>query len=151
MEVKEAIERAKNSKDVKKLKNYFICSCFACINDSKKEITEWTLLFYNPEKKVVLDCFVNDKFVTLGEETPPMSEIKKPSLDGLKVTAEDALGTVLKNFKKSTINVLITLHKNPLVWTINMITKDMMATTFDVDASTGKVLREEETSLIRKL
>lgn len=150
MEVNEAIEKASNNEDVKKLQNYFLCSCFACVKDKNDKITEWTLLFYNPDKNVVVDCFVNSKFVTIGEETPPLTEIEKPDFDEAKVNVGDAISAV-KNFKKNTINVLITLHKSPLIWTINMITPDMMATTFDIDAKTGKILREEETSLIRRL
>ena len=94
---------------------------------------------------------MNDKFVTIGEETPPLAEIEKPDFNGLNVQAEDALATARENFTKSTINVLITLHQNPLKWTINFISSDMMATTVDVDAKSGRITRQEETSLIRRL
>ena len=149
MQVKDAIERAEKSDEVKKLHGYFLCSCFASIKDKDEKVKEWTLLFYNHEKKVVLDCFVNEKFVTIGEETPPISDVERPDLSGLKITVDEALEKVVKNFSKSIINILITLHsKKSLVWTINLITKDMMATTFDIDANSGEIVREETTSLI---
>ena len=152
MRVNDAIERTEKNEDVKKLRGYFLCSCFACVKDKNDKISEWTLLFYNPDKNAVLDCFVNDKFVTIGDETPPISEIEKPDFKEVKTSIETAMETINKKFSKTTINVLITLHKKgSMVWTINMITADMNATTFDVDAKTGKITREETTSLIRKL
>ena len=151
MEVKEAIEKARRDEGVRKLTGYFLCSCFACLKDKKDKITEWTLLFYNPRNNKVIDCFVNSKFVTIGEETPPLAEVERPDFNDISVGAEDALDSAAKKFSKSTINVLVTLHKNPAVWTINFISGDMMATTFDIDTKTGKILRQEETSLIRKL
>ena len=151
MEVSDAIERAKNNEDVRKLAGYFLCSCFACLKQSKDRINEWTLLFYNKKKNTVLDVFVNDKFVTIGDETPPIKEVEEPDFDTVEIGIEEAL-EALKDFKKSTINVLITLHKKGImVWTISMITTDMMATTFDVDAVTGKIVKEETMSLVRRL
>ncbi|MEK6888007.1 MAG: PepSY domain-containing protein [Candidatus Aenigmatarchaeota archaeon] len=152
MDPQDAIEKARNNEDVKRLTDYFMCSCFACIKDIKDEINEWTLFFYNEKKKLVIDCFVNDKFVTLGEETPPLSTVEKPDFSERQVTIKEALEIVGKKFTQKTINVLITLHqKGTLVWTINMITPGMMAVTFDIDAKTGKIIKEEETSLIRRL
>ncbi len=152
MQVMEAIRKAEKNEDVKKLHGYFLCSCFACIKSRDDEIKEWTLLFYNPEKKAVVDCFVNDTFVTVGEETPPISEVERPDFSEVKTTAEEALESAGKNFSKATINTLITLHKRgSAIWTVNFITADMTATTFDVDAKTGKITRKETTSLIRKL
>ncbi len=152
MDVQQAIDRAKNNDDVRKLKDYFLCSCFACIKQADEKINQWTLLYFNPGSNKVVDCFVNDKFVTVGDETPPLGEIEKPDFSQIKIPIEDAIDTAARDYRKSLINVLITLHqKGTLVWTINFISPDMMAKTVDVDAKTGKVLREEETSLVRRL
>lgn len=148
MEVRQAIEKA--GETAKGLKGYFLCSCFANIKPGE-QIHQWTLLYFNPVENKVLDCFVNDKFVTIGDETPPLAEIEKPNFEQLKIPVEDALETAKKDFRKNAINILITLHQNPLKWTINLISSDMMATTVDVDANTGKITRREETSLIRRL
>lgn len=152
MDVRQAIEKASNSSDVRKLKSYFLCSCFACIKKMDEKIDHWTLLYYDEKARKVVDCFVNDKFVTVGDETLPIAEIEKPNFDDLQITAEEAIGKASENYRKSTLNVLITLHhKGSLVWTINFISSDFVATTVDVDAKAGKVLREEETSLVRRL
>lgn len=150
MELKDAIEKAGRSEDIKSLKDYFLCSCFAYLKGVKDKISEWTLLYYSPKSRMVIDCFVGDE-VIVGEETPPISEVEKPDFSEVTVTAEDALETASKNFSKGTINVMITLHsKGTAVWTISMITADMMVTIFDIDAKTGKIIKEEATSLVRR-
>lgn len=152
VDVSEAMEKASNSSDVKKLKSYFLCSCFACIKKTDEKIDHWTLLYYDEKAKKVVDCFVNEKFVTIGDETPPIAEIEKPDFGDLQITAEEAIEKAGENYRKSTLNILITLHqKGSLVWTINFISGDFMATTVDVDAKNGKILKEEETSLVRRL
>lgn len=151
MEATEAIEKAMTNEDVKKLKSYFLCSCFACIKGVKDSINEWTLMFYNPHTNKIVDCFVNDRFVTVGEETLPLKEVEEADFGHVAIRAGKALDAVSKKFSKSTINVLITLHRKPPVWTINMITPDMTATTFDIDAKSGRITREETTSLVRRL
>jgi hypothetical protein len=152
MEIKDAIKRAENSNDVKNLHGYFLGSCFACVKTSDEEIKDWTLLYYDPKTDRAIDCFVNEKFVTVSKETRPVSRISKPDFSGLDVTIQHALETAQNKFAKSTINILITLHrKDTLVWTINMIGKDLAVITYDIDAKTGKIVYEESTSLIRKL
>lgn len=150
MEAMDAIKNAEGS--IQEFKDYFLCSCFACIKNAGDEIKEWTLLLFNDKTNMVLDIFVNDKFVTIGEETPPIADIERPDMRSARLTAEQALGIASGKFKGGTINVLLTLHqKSSLVWTINMITPAMTATTFEIDAQTGEIIREETTSLIRKL
>ena len=152
VDVTSAIEKAGANEDVKKLDGYFLCSCFASIRQAGEKIIQWTLLYYNPQINKVVDCFVSDTLVTVGEETPPMAEIEKPDFSELKISVEDALETAKKDSMKSAINILITLHqKGRLIWTINLISSDMIATTIDIDAKTGGVTRKEETSLIRRL
>ena len=152
MEITEAINRAQTSKDVKKLKDYFLASCFACVKKPDEIINDWTLLYYDPKTKKAIDCFVNEKFVTVSKETRPVSEITEPILGDLKIPIERALETAQNKFGKTTINILITLHqKTSLVWTINMIGADLSVITYDIDAKSGKITGEESTSLIRKL
>ena len=151
MDVSEAIEKASNSSDVKNLKSYFLCSCFACIKKMDEKIDHWTLLYYDEKAKKVVDCFVNSEFVTIGDETPPIAEIERPNFDDLQINAEDAIEIAARNYRKSPLNILLTLHQNPLKWTVNFISGDFIATTVDVDAKSGKILRKEETSLVRRL
>jgi uncharacterized membrane protein YkoI len=42
------------------------------------------------------------------------------------------------------------LNKNDkIVWTVSIITQDMMITSFDIDAITGKITDKKEDSLLR--
>ena len=151
MEAKDAIEKASADIQIKELQGYFLCSCFACLKTLKEDVKEWTLLYFNPATNKVLDCFVND-VVTIGEETPPIKEVKKPDFNEVSIGVGEALDEVSKSFNKPTINVLITLHwKESMVWSITTIGMDFNATTFDIDAKTGKIIHEETTSLIRRV
>ena len=51
---------------------------------------------------------------------------------------------------KGAISTLVSLHRSPPVWTINLIKADMNVTTFDVNAETGKITREETTSILKR-
>ena len=145
----DAIEKAKKDPDVEKLMmdGYFLGSVFATAKDS---IKEWILHFYSSKKNKVIDCHVGD-VVALGEETDALKRMKKLSLDRLKITAETALDTAKEKFKGRTINILITLHrKESVVWTVNMISSALTATTYDIDAETGEIIDENVTSLITR-
>ncbi len=150
MELKTAIEKAKNDETIKKLDGYFLGSCFACIKKAKDPINEWTLLFCKDGKAV--DCFVNDGSVTISKETRPLKDVKQGNPEEATVTAETALKLADSKHKKPTANILITLHqKDALVWTITMIDMTMTATSYDIDAKTGNIVKEETTSLIRQI
>ena len=152
MEIKTAIEKAQQNDDVKQLHDYFPGSCFACIKKAGEEVKDWTLLYYDPKTDKAIDVFVNEKFVTVSKETRLVNKIKKPDFSDLKITIGHALEIAQNNFTRSTINILITLHKkDELVWTINMIGVDLSVISYDIDAKTGKIVHEESASLIRKL
>ncbi len=157
MNLLEAVNKAEHNDNIKKLKGYFLGSSFASLYGNNEGISEWTLLYYNPENKSVVDCVVNDKFITVGEATAALKEIEEIHITDVGTD----IGTVLKNLEKQlkqqSIGRLISLHKKnldgkwKLVWTVAFITQSMEATSFDVDAVSGKVLKEEKTSLIRKV
>ncbi|MBI4170988.1 MAG: PepSY domain-containing protein [Candidatus Aenigmarchaeota archaeon] len=151
MQLKDAVQKAMNDIKVMGLDGYFLASIFS-ITEEGKDISDWTLLFYNPETKKTRDCFVNEKFVTLGEEMPAQKEMKELVTSGMKVKVTEAIDTALKNFDKKIINILISLHTTErVVWTITVVAADITATSFDIDAGTGKVLREETVSLMKRL
>lgn len=157
MKLKEAAEKAGKNENVRKLKGCFLSSGFACLSDDNKTVNEWTILYYNTKRRTVVDCFVNDRFVTVGEETPAIKDMQELDIDSVVISVEEALDIVDKHFKRKTINILISLHmkefdgKNLTVWTIGMIAPDISVTSFDIDANTGKILKEETTRLIRKV
>lgn len=160
MELSEALDRAEKNENVQRLKDFFLGSGFASINTDKQKdegIKEWTLLYYNPAKKSVVDCFVNEKFVTVGEETPAINEVQELDVSKVKTTLQAALKTTSNSLKKKPLNILISLHmkdinnKHCAVWTIGFVTADMSVTSYDIDASNGKIAREETTRLLRRL
>jgi len=152
MQLKIAADRAASEEKIKKLRGYFLGSCFACIKNKSDIVTEWTLLYYNASTGKAIDCFVNDKFVTVSDETRTVNPVKEMDVGDVHIGIEKAIDIADGKFSKSTINILITLHfRERLVWTINMISADLNAITYDIDAASGKILREETTSLAHKL
>jgi|GEM_PF-2651978 len=156
MKVGDAVSRAETNENVRKLKGYFLGSCFASLNEGQEEVTEWTMLYYNSKKNTVVDCFVSEKFVTVGEETPAIKEITGIDTDEVRIDAEDAVTRAKDVLKNRALNVLISLHnkeienRERLVWTVGLVTPDFSVTSYDIDAVTGKILREETTRLIRR-
>ena len=144
----DAIRKAENDKLVKKLsRDHFLCSAFAFIKDA--DVKEWTLHFFSPERKTMVDCFVSDT-VTIGEETPAIKDMQELDTCRIKISSERALEIVKKKFDKKAVSSMISLHKKEkIIWTVSMITQDMMVTSFDMDALTGKIIEKKEESLIR--
>lgn len=154
----EIIEKAMKDPKVQKLikENFFLGSVFGSIQDKELDkglVNEWILHFFNPKTQQVIDCFVNDS-VIIGKETPAIKEMKKFDTKRLKTTFDQAFETVKNDFKNKPTNVLISLHTNKsnvLVWTINMITPDLMATSYDIDAETGALLEKKRVCLMRRM
>jgi hypothetical protein len=151
MELQEAVKRAMKDVKVTSLKNYFLASVFS-ITEEHKGIKEWTLLFYNPSENKVRDCFVNEKFVTLGEEQAAQKSLAEVDAKKVKVKVEKALELAKAKYNKKTINILVSLHKKEsLLWTITMIGADITATSYDIDAATGKLIHEDTVSLMKRI
>lgn len=154
MRLEDAARRVEDNEQVKRLGNFFLGSVFASLTEVS-DVKEWTMLYYNPATRNVVDCMVNEKYVTVGEETPAINEMEKIDVTDAKISIDKAFKII--NFAKKPVNILISLHKKEInkakrtVWTIGMITQDMSVTSYDVDAITGKILKEETTSLIRRL
>ena len=157
MELTDAVEKAGVNDSVRRLKGYFLGSSFTSLPDAQAEVKEWTLLYYNPDKNTVVDCFVSEKFVTVGEETPALSKVTEVDTDGVEIDVEHALAKSAATVKVKPINVLVSLHnkeienKTRLIWTIGLVLPDFSLKSLDIDAKSGKTLREETTQLIRRL
>ena len=154
MLLRDAIEKAENDEGIKKIKSqgYFLGSIFATAQES---INEWILHFYSSKKNKIIDCYVGED-VSIGEEEDAINKMTEVCLDKLKIMPEHALAKAKKRFNGSTINIMLILHnkeikgKRILVWTINFIAPTMVAKSYDVDAYSGKVVEEKETSLITR-
>jgi uncharacterized membrane protein YkoI len=145
----DAVRKAENDKLVKKLsKDHFLCSAFAFIKDD--DIKEWILHYFSPENKKMVDCFVSNT-VTIGDETPAIKDMKELNPGKIKITYKKAVTIIKKNFEKKIVSSMISLHqKEKIIWTVSMITQDMMITSFDLDAITGEIIEKKEESLIRR-
>ncbi|MEM7819663.1 MAG: PepSY domain-containing protein [Candidatus Aenigmatarchaeota archaeon] len=151
MNIIDAVRYAENNEDVKKLYDFFLGSAFTCITEDEN-ITEWTLIFYNPKTNRTIDCCVNDNFITLGEETQALSKFEKLNVLDIKISVEDAIDRAKSDVKKGIVNILITLHKKEIpIWRIGVVTNDIAITSFDINAINGEIIKKEETSLIREV
>ena len=144
----DAIRKAEKDRAVKELsKTHFLCSAFAFIKDDG--VKEWVLHYFSPESKKMTDCVVGSS-VNIGDETPAIKEMEKLDAKKVKVSSDKAIKTAGKDFDKKKISSMVSLHKkDKIVWTVSMITQDMMITSFDVDAMTGKITGRKEESLLR--
>lgn len=149
LDLETAIKRARADPHVAALKDYFLASVFSIIDD-KQDIRDWTLLYYSKKEHRTADCIVNEAMVSVTDVIPAQKGMEKLDLD-IRVSVKDAMGTARKKYSKKIINIMISLHqKERPLWTITMVGADITATSFDIDARTGKILREETVSLMRK-
>jgi hypothetical protein len=153
MKLSEALGRARSNSDVQILEKsgYFLGSIFS-MTDSSQEISEWTFLYFNPQTNKIRDLAISEKESKLDEEREPRSPVSLLNPNALKISVNDAIGIGLAKLAKSSAKILVTLHqKDCLMWTLTFVSSDLQATTFDIDAQTGEILREETTSLIRTM
>jgi len=147
MNVKEAVEVAECNKDVKKImKDSFLCSCFSI---QKNDLfIEWTLHYYNEEKKTITDVFVDSDGAFVGEETPAMGTEKK--LDNMDIIPAEEAVELVKNKVSNIIEIMVTLHKKEkILWTINFITVGLEVYSFDIDAINKEIVSEHRESLFQ--
>lgn len=144
MEFEEALRKAASFMKEAVGKGYFLSSLFSSIKGG--EISEWVLHFSGKDKAV--DCYVTADSVTV-EESQSLGESQELDTGKAKVSAGKALEAARRS-NKDAITILLSLHGSPPVWTINFISAAMNATTVDVDAETGKITREETTSILRR-
>ena len=147
MEFEEALRKA--SGFMKKYKGYFLCSVFSSIKNVKGKPSdcagEWILHF--SDKRKSLDCHVADDAVRV-DDAQSLGEPIELDVRSVSISLDKAIESTGVILKKA-VTILVSLHNSPPVWTINFIKADMTVTTFDVDAETGKITREDTTSLLR--
>lgn len=144
MEFEEALHKASAFMKEAGSKGYFLSSIFSSIKGGG--ISEWVLHFSGKGK--AMDCYVKGDSVTV-EESQSLGEAQELDTGKVKVSAGKALEAARRS-NKDAITILLSLHGSPPVWTINFISAAMNATTVDVNAKTGKITREETTSILRR-
>ena len=153
MDYSKAIEVAEKTPEVKALQKegFFLSSLFANIHSLDKEVDEWILHFFNPEKKTVVDCFANAEGVEMGEETPALSDMKEFAFTHIIVGFDKAKEKVAGKSLKP-VSILVTLsRKGNMTWTFNFVNVDFSVLTVEVDALSGNITKEETSSLARRL
>ncbi|MBI2076113.1 MAG: PepSY domain-containing protein [Candidatus Aenigmarchaeota archaeon] len=143
MEFEEALHKAGSFIKEAKAKGYFLCSVFS--SSTTSVFDEWILHFAG--KDSALDCYIRGDAIHV-DETRSIGEPVELNLTKVKVSISEALDSVGK--PKSAVSTLVSLHRSPPVWTINFIKADMTVTTFDVNAETGKITREETASILKR-
>lgn len=147
MEFEEALHKAGGFIKEAKGKGYFLSSVFSSIKNPAEIVSEWTLHFCGNGKS--LDCYVTGNNIVV-EESHSLGEAKELDTGKVKVSATEALATAGRG-NKNAVTILLSLHGSPPVWTINFITAAMTVTTIDVSAETGKIIREETTSILKRV
>lgn len=152
LEIKELASRISGNQAIGKLEKegYFLASCFATLPNDDQMPKEWILHYFNPDTKKTVDYFVNENSV--GDEMPAMDESEPLAMEKAALSVGDALSIAKKEFSSAATTVLITLHSKAgrVIWTINMISPALMATSYDIDARNGDILQRKVTSLFRR-
>ncbi len=159
MILKEAIEKAEKSKDLKVLKKegFFPVSCVG-ISKYPDLPKDWIISYYNPDEahhESITTCAINEEGITIGETSEP---IKKPEnkldFNQVKLWEKEAYEIAHTEYKKENgkaSQLIITLQqaKNAF-WAINFITLDLNVTSIKINAIDGKIIEKKKASLMHK-
>ncbi len=148
MHVLEAIRMSEEKMQGRK--DFFLCSCFVSSKDFS--VRGWTVIFYNPKTKNVVECECSESGVEVSEESRSMKEPRPLVKSEIIKDDSYALGKASSDFSGKPVNVLVSLQtKDRTMWTVSVVTQDLSATIYDIDAKTGEVLRKEKTGLVRRV
>ncbi len=133
-------------------KDFFLCSCFASLKDFSPA-GEWTVIFYNPGSRNVIECTCDGKSAEISGESPALNESER--LDKACIMKDDAyaINKVKEDFEGRLVNLLVSLHMKGgrTVWTLSAVTQELSVTIYDIDAGTGEILRKETSGLVKRL
>lgn len=159
MILKEAIEKAEESNEIKALKSkgFFAVSCVG-ISKYPELPKDWIISYYNPDEahhESITTCTVNDEGIIVGETSEP---VKKPenklNFEKVKIWNKESYDVAHAEYLKSNgkaSQLIITLQQAENVfWAINFITLDLKVTSIKIDAINGKIIEKKEASLIHK-
>jgi len=146
MELSEALKRMKKEeKD-----DYILVSAVAIVS-GKDEVSRWALVYQNPETRNILDFYVTEEGIQKGEATKGEDEFKELEIEKVKISATRATDKAKKEISKTPISIVVSLTNNKkLIWKVSIISQDLMASTVEIDAVTGDILKKSETSIGRR-
>ncbi|MCK4327393.1 MAG: hypothetical protein KAW41_02850 [Candidatus Diapherotrites archaeon] len=152
MEVAEAVETAENDPDVQehKGKGYYLSSLMA-IPENLNEITEWTLVYFNPDEQRVFSAEVTPGGVSKGEASTPLIEGDYQELEHKgALPAKDLLSRltdVLAAQREVPTKVIITLRNGE--WKVAVVTRSLKMLRIDLDMKSGKLKHIDKSSLVK--
>ena len=160
MEIKPALRKLEESKDFrnwhKKNKGTYFSYAF---NIPQEMPDEWQLGFYNKKKDKITTFVLNNRGVSIKPEEEVFkkeeTKVNEISLEGVKITFEEALGKASefqsKNYPKDkgmkTIVILQNMDGFGTIWNITYITELFNTLNMKIDASTGKVVEHNISSI----
>ena len=142
----EALKRMK-----KEEKDDYILVSSVAIVSGKDEVSRWALVYQNPETRNILDFYVTEEGIQKGEATKGEDEFKELEIEKVKISATRATDKAKKEISKTPISIVVSLTNNKkLIWKASIISQDLMASTVEIDAVTGDILKKSETSIGRR-
>jgi hypothetical protein len=149
MELKEIKKTIGEDKTIRKIsKNAYLISLFSIIDSIDQEI-RWTAHFLNTKEKKLISYRFYEKELEEEDFNETFNELK---LDSVKVEAKKAIEKAKSNFNRTIVKILITLSRNKhTLWTISLISPDLTACKFEIDAKTNDIRSMEEMTLFKRL
>lgn len=150
MHVLDAINKAEEK--MQSRKDFFLCSCFVSCKDFS-ETDEWTVIFYNPSSRNVVECECNENGIQVSDESKAISNPSRLVKNDIVADEFDILKKVGGDFDIKPVSILVSLRTkdNMTMWTVSVVTQDICATIYDIDAKTGDIIRKEKTGLVKRV
>ena len=158
MNFKEVIAKIESSEEFKEYKKQnkdsFLADIFTIIKE--KESEDWQFDYYSKSKDKITSFVCQDKGLQEKEEEifrKDNSEIIKLNLNNIKITVEKALEEINKKTKEKPNEIIIALQviNKKETWNITYLTTSFKTINTKIDAKSGKILSQEETSLFGAL
>ncbi len=158
MNFKEIIAKIESSEEFKEYKKQnkdsFLADIFTIIKE--KEAEDWQFDYYSKSKDKITSFIIQDKEIQEKEEEifrKDNSEIIKLNLNNIKITVEKALEEINKKTKEKPNEIIIALQviNKKETWNITYLTTSFKTINTKIDAKSGKIISQEETSLFGAL
>ena len=159
MELKLALKKLEESQDFKKWHRENKNTYFSYAFKIPQESNEWQLGFYNRKRDKITTFIINGDNVNIRLEEDIFkkeeTKVNEIQLDKVKLTLDNALAKANefqeKNFPKDksikTIAILQNMSSLGNIWNITYVTETFNILNMKIDASSGKVLKHNLSSV----
>ena len=155
MDIKDALDKVKESPDFSKLEGKSLCSAIAFTNKDDV-IDKWELNYYDNNTKKINRVVVSDVVELFPEDSLFKEEgmVSHINENDITITTKDALKIAIKHnekeYKQQVQKIFIALHagKTPL-WSINIITNVLSVNQIKISAKTGKIMETKTHNLFK--